>query len=250
MARLVFYLICMITPFIVFTQTNYIDHDGLKQGEWKLYFPYTNDSIISEQGRFINDLEDGLWVKYHDNGQVRELAQYQEGKLSGCRISINKKGKLNEQEFFLNGKYHGVQLYFHETSKKKLEVNYVDGIKEGYFISYYKNGKMQEHVYYMNDQKNGRATWYFDTEQVSMQYEYDKGMIIDTAYAYYKTGKLKTTYVYENNKLNGEKTTYYPSGLIKEKGSFKDDVKHGVWCSYDSIGYETNCITYRNGIIK
>ena len=54
-----------------------------------------------------------------------------------------------------------------------------------------------------------------------MRYKYDNGMIIDTAYAYYKTGELKTTYVYKKNQLNGEKTTYYPSGLVKEKGSFK-----------------------------
>ena len=159
--RLVFYVILTVMPTIFFAQKNYIDNNGLKQGEWKLYFPYNNDSILSEEGRFINDLEDGLWIKYHDNGQVRELVQYKEGELSGVRISINKKGKLNDQEFFLDGKYHGLQLYFHETSKKKLEVNYRHGIKEGNSTSYYKNGRMQEHVYYVNNKKTRFLRYFF-----------------------------------------------------------------------------------------
>ena len=26
--------------------------------------------VFFRRGRFINDLEDGLWIKYHDNGYV------------------------------------------------------------------------------------------------------------------------------------------------------------------------------------
>ena len=116
MQRFLYFWIFFTISVIAFAQKNHIDLNGLKQGYWKLYFPYSSDSILSEEGLFLNDLEDGLWVKYHDNGQVREIVQYKAGKLDGIRLSLNKKGKLNEQEFFLNGKYHGMQLYFHDTS--------------------------------------------------------------------------------------------------------------------------------------
>jgi len=250
MMRFIYFLTLVMMPLIVYSQNNHLDDNDLRQGYWKLYFPYNNDSILSEEGLFVNNVEDGLWIKYHDNGQVREIIHYKNGKLDGVRISISKKGKLNEQEFFLNGQYHGLQLYFHDTAKKKIEINYVHGMKEGQFIRYYKNGKKQEEAYYTNDQKHGFAEWYFDNEQLSMQYKYSYGMIIDTAYAYYKNGKLKTTYMYYNNTLNGEKKTYYPSGLMKEKGRFKEDDKHGDWCTYDSLGYQTNCVKYKNGVIE
>ena len=52
------------------SQNNLIDNDSLKQGYWQLFFPYNANNIISEEGHFINDQEDGLWIKYHENGQV------------------------------------------------------------------------------------------------------------------------------------------------------------------------------------
>ena len=42
----------------LFAQNNFTDSNLLKQGYWKLYFPYNNDSIVSEEGSFLNDLED------------------------------------------------------------------------------------------------------------------------------------------------------------------------------------------------
>ena len=42
----------------------------------------------------------------------------------------------------------------------------------------------------------------------------------------------------------------YKSGIIKERGSFLKDQKNGVWCQYDTLGTEIECIEYKKGIRK
>ena len=128
------YIFIFLFSSILTSQINYIDSHGMKQGEWKLYFPYL-DSVVSEQGSFTNNLEEGVWIKYHDNGKVREISYYKAGKLDGYRLSISKKGQLNDQEFFLNGQYHGSQIYYYDNSKKKMECHYIQGAKHGNFLN-------------------------------------------------------------------------------------------------------------------
>ena len=63
-----FYFFVYMMSFITLSQNNVIDLNGLKQGYWKLFFPYnSSDSLVSEEGFFSNNMEEGLWIKYHDN---------------------------------------------------------------------------------------------------------------------------------------------------------------------------------------
>ena len=43
---------------------------------------------------FLNDKEEGQWIKYHENGQIREIINYKSGILNGIRLLIDKKGKI------------------------------------------------------------------------------------------------------------------------------------------------------------
>ena len=60
-----FLLILFFVPLIILSQ-NKIDNKGFKQGFWKLTFPFKNDSTIAEEGFFLNDKEEGQWIKYHE----------------------------------------------------------------------------------------------------------------------------------------------------------------------------------------
>ena len=64
----------LLSLFIFFSK-NIIDDNNLKQGYWELYFPRT-DEVISEKGFFIDDKEDGMWTKFHNNGNIREISKF------------------------------------------------------------------------------------------------------------------------------------------------------------------------------
>ena len=97
---------CLFISFNLFCQNNSIDSNGLRQGLWELYFPYSTDSIVSERGHFINSVEDGLWCKYYDNRMIREITYYNEGVLHGESFFFDKRGRVKSQEIFLNKRMH------------------------------------------------------------------------------------------------------------------------------------------------
>ena len=95
----------IIFLFSIFSfSQNMTDSSGLKQGNWELFFPYS-EHILSEKGSFLDDKEEGIWLKYHEEGIIREVVNYKYGKIHGIRIVLDKKGKLIEQENYKNGKY-------------------------------------------------------------------------------------------------------------------------------------------------
>ena len=207
--KYVFFFFFILNSFM-FSQINKVDSNGFKQGYWELYFP-GNDSLISEKGYFLDDKENGLWEKFHDNGIIREILYYKKGLIDGVRIVLDKKGKLQNQENYMNNKFHGKQKYFHDTGKLKLEVNYQHGILEGNFSKYYRSGKKQESSIYLNGLKHGVSLWFFENEIISIEYPYLKGKIHGIVKTYYSDGSLKSESSYVNNELNGEKKEYFPS---------------------------------------
>ena len=115
----VFFLFFLVSNVIC--QNNIVD--GMKQGDWVLLFPYKSDSLISERGVFIDDLEHGLWVRYYDNMMIREIVNYKHGQLDGLSFSFDKKGRIKSQEIYFNNKLDGLQLYYFDTGKIKSELN-------------------------------------------------------------------------------------------------------------------------------
>lgn len=72
--------------------------DGENEGEWNYYYP--NRSLES-QGNFKNDLVDGKWVWYFPNGNLKEEGKYVEGKREGEWLSYyNDGGELYIKRYY------------------------------------------------------------------------------------------------------------------------------------------------------
>ena len=81
--------------------------------------PFTGKVEGLVQGSFKDGLTEGLWVEYHDNGQVWFKGKYKDGK--------------REDLWF--GYYGNGQLWFKR--------NYKDGKREGISLTYYGDGSVQ-----------------------------------------------------------------------------------------------------------
>lgn len=51
--------------------------DGQMQGEWKFY---RKSGELWQIGHLDNDVKNGKWVRYHQNGQIEKEAQFEHGK--------------------------------------------------------------------------------------------------------------------------------------------------------------------------
>lgn len=76
---------------------------------------YANESVLQKgkeryvvlSGNFENGSRQGRWTSFYENGEVKNVAFYEQGILNGEFKSFDRNGDLNESGQFLNDKKEG-----------------------------------------------------------------------------------------------------------------------------------------------
>ena len=126
-------LTCLIflTPNVVLSDTFY--DLVYRYGLWFKKFsqvPFTGNITGKSQGAIKNGKEDGAWVYYHDNGQLRAKVNYKNGKPEGAWVSYHDKGQLKYKGNYKNVGREGAWVYYNK-----------DGTVDNRLTGTYKNGK-------------------------------------------------------------------------------------------------------------
>ena len=77
----------------------------------------------------------GWFISYHDNGQMRKLEQYKDGK------------------------YHGPFLYWHDNGQMNFQGEYVDGERHGKYTEWQDDNKLIAHGRYV---RGRRVAWWLE----------------------------------------------------------------------------------------
>lgn len=93
----------------------------------------TNPNRPCNRSTFKDGQQDGLWVRFHENGQLADIANYKDGELDGLQETYYINGQLN------------------------LRANYKDGNLDGLRVTYYGDGKLQERTNYKDGELLGRC---------------------------------------------------------------------------------------------
>ncbi len=101
--------------------------DGKLEGKQKIYY---NDGKIYDEKIFVNGVENGLWVKYHHNGQVALKCQVKDGKFNGNLLRWYPSGTQEVIGQYVNDLPEGKWTYFSEDGSQKQDINYVKGVPE------------------------------------------------------------------------------------------------------------------------
>ena len=70
---------------------------------------------------------DGLWTKWHENGQKEEEGTYKKGKKDGLRTHWYDNGQKFWEETYKNGEKDGLCTFWYENGQKWRERTYKDG---------------------------------------------------------------------------------------------------------------------------
>lgn len=80
--------------------------------------------IFSQNKPKLENLDDQVVATYfHENGNVKQVGNFVDGKLDGKWISYSEEGNIVAVAYYKNGKKHGKWQYF-ESSNVVKEVNY------------------------------------------------------------------------------------------------------------------------------
>lgn len=284
MKKFVFLCFVMCLPFVaIHAQTaaaevkvpdsiNKVDVKGKKQGyrEEKL----ANSTIT--KGWYLNDLQNGQWLTYGQNGIITKVENYKNGKKDGAVIEIDSRGYLSAELYFIDDIPEGTaKRYFYGTNLASV-IPYKHGKIDGKKIIYYENsaGKPQEESYYSNDIKHGISKWYTIKGDVVAEYNYVNGDLDGIQKEYYASGALKSEQVYVKNIPEGEYKEYFdvpkpetPAGTknpanpatsvsvpvvgkLKIAGIYVKGEKDGKWTEYDENGAVLKVTRFVNGVEK
>lgn len=204
-----FFIVC----FVVFSfhglsaqeKINQLNANGKRTGVWKKHY---NNGKIRYVGQFKNGKEIGVFKFYSALSSAHPIAiKTFENNNNLAKISFyTVKGVLESKGVIDGKKRTGLWKYYQPNGKTLLsEENYKDGILEGKSVTYYKSGKIAETVFYKNGKLQGNTKRFAEN-----------GVLLDDLN-------------YAEGKLNGLAKYYNINGKLIYTGNYENDVKVGKW---------------------
>lgn len=225
------------------------DVSGKKQGLW---LRFNDDWKIVYEVTYLNGLKHGYERIFSEDGTLKEINKYQNGKLikeSNETQTIDLKTEFGPNNtkslggYNTEGQKEGVhQLYNNEGKPIKSELYDDDkivakglitasGIREGYWELFYEDGHLKATGNYKNNKKVGKWLYYYsgDTSLQHIANYGSNGKANGLWLWFYESGDTLSIMNYENDNLEGDYLQFDMEGRIVVKGQYSDDMKVGHW---------------------
>ena len=85
------------------------------------YYPHKK---IQMDGTFKNNLRDGLWTYWYENGSKWSEGFFKEGKNDGKRLTYFENGKVRYEAYYKDGIRVGKWRFFDNNGKLLQEIDY------------------------------------------------------------------------------------------------------------------------------
>ena len=221
--------------------------DGLKQGEWKKYFP---NGSVEHVLTFKNNKLDGLATFYYKNGKVRESGIWKDNRWIGEYKYYWKNGNLrNEWKYDETGKRNGVQRYYYENGQVKIEGAWENGKESGPLVEYYEDGSLKSERYFADGKIDAAKTKeYKKAEQAP-----PKEITPSDSVSGDRDSMFVKKYAPEDEKAkpfdgNGYHEFRNKEGQIVRKGNFRNGfLADGQLFKYSDSGKLIKTYFYKNG---
>jgi uncharacterized protein len=180
-------------------------------GPIKCYFP---DGKVRYVGRKVDGKAEGEAISWDEEGQLRDVETWHDGKLNGPRQHY-EGGAVTAEEHYADGKKQGVQKEFWKKEFGGAPIGiktYDQGEERGPFERYWKNGKVQERGVNGPHGKEGLFE------------------------RFREDGSLEESERYAGGKLDGPRRRYFPNGKVQDEESFRAGVRHGLYSAFHENG--------------
>ena len=204
-------------------------------GSYKKFYP---NGALMEEGKYIEDIKDALWLTYFENGNISSKINFIDQ--AGMYYSYYKSGEILQEGYFVNGKKHGMWTQYYLSGNKKNEIEYLDGdvninnplikykedesvlssqfvkiidekiVNDGLYIEFFETGIVKKRGIYTNNTKSGNWFEYYDDGSIFSEIFYDNGSGLFKSY--YPSKKLLLKGKYKNNERDGKWTKYFENG--------------------------------------
>lgn len=228
---------------------NRTDNSGLKQGDWKEFYP---DGGIRVEKTFKDNLLHGYYKEYDNRGNLTVTMLYENGAIVKSNVEdqpdiemVNKRdqaGKLIYSGPFRNNVPVGVHREFGPDGKVISSKVYNDnglllsegivdeaGNMNGKWKDLYPTGKTRAEGQYTDSRRTGLWKFYSEAEKVEQTGYYNNGRPDGMWKWYYENDTLLREEEYFQGLRDGSFTEYSKNGTIITQGQYSDGEKNGEW---------------------
>jgi uncharacterized protein len=228
---------------------NRSDSKGLKQGDWKDFYP--NGTIKTER-TFKDDQLHGYYKEYDNKGNLVLTMLYENGSIVKSRVDDapdiqvvdrhDQSGRLIyrgpfrnnipvgiHQEFGADGKVTNSKIYNDNGLLLSEGIVDLSGNKNGKWKDYFANGKIQAEGQYTENRRTGQWKFYNEQEKVEQTGSFNNGRPDGMWKWYYENGSLLREEEYFQGQRDGTYTEYSRTGEIIAQGQYSDGEMNGDW---------------------
>jgi uncharacterized protein len=228
---------------------NRLDNKGLKQGDWKEFYP--NGRIKIEE-TFVDNQLHGYYKEYDNRGILVLTMLYENGAIVKSKVEdepdieiVNKydqDGKLIYSGPYRNKIPVGVHREYGKDGKVTNAFRYNDnglllsegivdeaGNSNGKWKDLYPDGKVQAEGQYTDNRRSGQWKFYNEASKVEQTGTYNNGRPDGLWKWYYENGALLREEEYFQGQRDGLYTEYSPTGEVIAQGQYSDGERNGIW---------------------
>lgn len=121
----------------------------------KIVALYANNTDTAFVKSYLLGKEEGEWKSFYENGQMKELRFFAEGKKTGTYLVWWPNGKKFMQYQLENDEYEGTCLEWNEKGFLVKQMHYQKGHEEGPQKWWYDNGKVKANYIIQNGRRFG-----------------------------------------------------------------------------------------------
>ena len=178
------------------------------------------------------------------------------GRKQGSWSKTYPKSKMLQYKGqFKDDKPVGTFTYYYPTGKVKAIVKHDDNSTRSSAYFYHENGMLMSHGIYRNLKKDSVWLNFTPAGRLSSSETYKEDLLEGKKIIYYVPDNMEdksrlpsAVLMYSKGKLNGESTEYFDTGVVKSKGTYKDDKKVGLWEYYHPNGKKMMLERFKDGI--
>lgn len=181
-----------------------------------------------------------------DNGNLKSVLQYKDGKLNGKCEWYFENGKLSQSATYNYNQLEGEMIQYHENGIVSMVGYYRNDLKDSVFTYYNPSGKIVTIENYKMDSLNGPYKRFYESGPLMLEGSYHSQQM-DGIWLFYKvSGEItgKGEFVHGN----GIQKSWFPNGKIQRIIHYKNSLKNGRDEYYTDDGKLASVRMFENGI--
>ena len=198
----------------------------------------------------------GPYFKWHDNGREAEKSTLREGELDGLSTLWNKNGKITYQLFHKNGDFEieGVNLNDNKVLNDPEVVDQLstawdlsESKKDGLYTAWWRDGPKFSEKSFKDGKPDGVWRTWHPNGKKRQEETYKDGRHEGLYTEWSENGQKSKEHTSKDGKLEGLATTWWGNGQKWHESTSRDGKREGLSTMWHRNGQKHKESTYKNG---